>query len=276
MPTYPSTLHGMGLIMEDEVRRLTEIFRHAVQVLDDCPASFKLWNSVWNDDGGGGAPGLYFELTGSSMTENSLLPKEPAGFGRFEDFFKKIDIQKDFHFDGSPVHSSSEGGEVYHTMVNSGDWCSNSSWIYATLFLSGIDVLIYSSTVDPLLGPPTSEAGVNAIWDYAATQPGGTADKKAYMQAKKNIWKVDEKDDVIAGYAKCFQNTRNTHFCYTIIRNAGHESPAFQPRSNYDMFLRFIEHRPFSSDGNDPSKIPTCPPCGGEPPFAGDALPACQ
>lgn len=136
--------------------------------------------------------------------------------------------------------------------------------------------MIYSSTVDPLLGPPTSEAGVKAIWDYAATQPGGAADRDAYQKAKKVIWKVDDKDDDVAGYAKCFMNDKKTHFCYTVIRNAGHESPAYQPRANYDMFLRFVQHRSFSKDGDDSSQIPKCAPCGGVEPFAGDALPACQ
>lgn len=276
-PTYPHTLHGMGLIMEDERDRLVEVFKEAAAVVDtNCTAGFNLWNSVWNDDGGGGSPGLYWQMTGSSNTENGLLPGEPAGFDRYGHYFDPIKVQEAFHFEGSPAHSSTEGGEVYHTMVKSGDWCSNSSWIYATLFLNGIDVLIYSSTVDPLLGPPTTEAGIQAIWDYAATKSGGDVAKKAYEKAPKVIWKVDDKDDVVAGYAKCFTNSKGTNFCYTVVRNAGHESPGYQPRSNYDMFLRFINHRAFSKDGNDPSTIPDCPPCGGLAPFAGLSIPACQ
>jgi len=63
------------------------------------------------------------------------------------------------HSEGSPSTSTWEGGEVYHTMVRSGDFCRNSSWIYATLYeKANIDLMIYSSTVDALLGPPTTEA----------------------------------------------------------------------------------------------------------------------
>jgi len=245
-------------------------------IKQNCTAGFVFWNSVWNDDGGGGAPGLFYEMTGSSMTENVLLSKEPGGFDRFSKFFNQTHVRNSWHIDGIPTSSAAEGGKVYSTMVESGDWCSNSSWIYATLFMQGIDVMIYSSSSDPLLGPPTTEAGVMSIWDYASRTPVGAADKEAYLKAKKVIWKVDEKDDTIAGYAKCFSDPRKTHFCYTIIRNAGHESPAFQPRSNYDMLLRFIQHRSFNHDGDDPSQIPKCAPCGGVPPFAGDSLPECQ
>jgi len=277
LPTYASTLHGMGVIMEDERDRLAKIMRESIRVMpSNCTAGFLLWNSVWNDDGGGGKPGLYWEMTGSGMTENVLLAAAPEEFDRYTAYFKPMEIQKAFHCDGNPSPSHEEGGAVYHTMVKSGDWCTNSSELYAKLFLAGIDVMIYSSTSDPLLGPPTTEAGVQAMWDYAATQPGGEADKVAYEKARKYIWKVDDKDDDVAGYAKCFENHRKTSFCYTVIRNAGHESPSFEPRANYDMFLRFLQHRSFSSDGDDPTQIPKCAPCGGAAPFAGDHLPACQ
>eukprot|EP01012_Entosiphon_sulcatum_P010593 TRINITY_DN1622_c0_g1_i1.p1 TRINITY_DN1622_c0_g1~~TRINITY_DN1622_c0_g1_i1.p1 ORF type:complete len:521 (-),score=79.60 TRINITY_DN1622_c0_g1_i1:16-1578(-) len=279
-PTYPSTLYGMGVIMEDEKQQLEQIFAQSVANLGHCPTAFQYWNSVWNDNGGGGAPGKFFELTGSSMTENVVLAKEPAAFDYGMDYLvKPASHQAVFHFDGCPIANFDEGGQVYSTMVNSGDFCSNSSEIYAKLFFEAeIDVMIYSSTLDPLLGPPTTEAGVKAMFDYAVGKfPNADGVRNQFYGSRKAIWKVDSSEDPnVAGYARCVtRNQSGNRFCYTVIRNAGHESPAFQPRSNWDMLKRFIDRRPFDSTGDKPAVVPTCPPCGGVEPFAGSAVPAC-
>eukprot|EP01061_Rhynchopus_euleeides_P014186 TRINITY_DN2463_c1_g2_i1.p1 TRINITY_DN2463_c1_g2~~TRINITY_DN2463_c1_g2_i1.p1 ORF type:complete len:544 (+),score=226.22 TRINITY_DN2463_c1_g2_i1:55-1632(+) len=283
-PTYGSTLYGMGVIMLDERAAIDKIMADGISNLEgNCTVAFNLWNSVWNDDGGGGAPGLYYEYTGSSMTENVLLGAEPEGFGWSTDFLQKADVATAMHYEGIPGASFAEGGEVYSTMVNSGDFCHNSSWIFASLFLDGYDVTIYTGTVDALLGAPTSEAGVVAIFDYAAANlahKGGVEAKNAYYAAKKSIWKVDSKTDVNpAGYARCITRPGGENkFCYVVIRNAGHESPAFQPRANYDNYLRFLERRSYDSTGDKASSIPEGPTCGcsGVPPFAGPALPKCN
>jgi len=59
--TYASTLYGMGLIMEYERIEIEIIMKKAVKEIENknCPQAFKYWNSVWNDNGGGGAPGLF-------------------------------------------------------------------------------------------------------------------------------------------------------------------------------------------------------------------------
>lgn len=45
----------MGVVMMDERDNVKRIMESAVQELDkSCPKAFKLWNSVWNDNGGGG------------------------------------------------------------------------------------------------------------------------------------------------------------------------------------------------------------------------------
>eukprot|EP01060_Flectonema_neradi_P027518 TRINITY_DN37122_c0_g1_i1.p1 TRINITY_DN37122_c0_g1~~TRINITY_DN37122_c0_g1_i1.p1 ORF type:complete len:541 (+),score=132.41 TRINITY_DN37122_c0_g1_i1:43-1623(+) len=276
--TYGNTLYGMGVIMLDEREIIDNIMTNGSMYLDsNCTKAFEYWNSVWNDDGGGGYPGLYYQFTGSSMTENVLLGAEPAGFGWSVDFLKIPAVQVAMHVAGIPGESFAEGGEVYHTMVNSGDFCANSSWIYASLFMEGYDVTIYTGTVDPLLGAPTSEAGVVAIFDYAEQHLAGGADiKKAFFSAKKAVWRVNATDIEPTGYARCVTHpTHKNNFCYVSIRNAGHESPAFQPRANYDNFLRFLERRPYNSTGNRP--VPEGPTCGcsGVPPFAGPALPKC-
>jgi vitellogenic carboxypeptidase-like protein len=275
--TYPSTLYGMGVIMLEERAKLDEVFINAIRHLEtDCVTAFNYWNSVWNDNGGGGAPGLYYEMTGSSMTEDVQLGQAPDAFNRAGPWFNSTVVAQAFHIDGTPGgHNMNEGGKVYATMVESGDFCSNSSWIYATLFLkTQIDVMIYSSTADPLLGPPTTEAGVAATWVYAAEHlPGGVKAADAYWMADKTIWKVAKQDTNPAGYARC-TDANGKRFCYAVVRNGGHTLPAFEPRASYDMFQRFVHGRAFDASGESPN-TPQCAQCGGVPPFAGDALPEC-
>lgn len=275
--TYPSTLYGMGVIMLEERAKLDEVFVNAIRYLKtNCVTAFNYWNSVWNDNGGGGAPGLYYEFTGSSMTEDVLLGQADEAFSYSTTWFNKSDVKDAFHISGSPSpYTPDEGGEVYATMVKSGDFCSNSSWIYATLFLQAkIDIMIYSSTMDPLLGPPTTEAGVAATWVYAAEHlPGGVQTADAFWESPKTIWKVNKADTNPAGYARC-TDANGKRFCYTVVRNGGHTLPAFEPRSSYDMFQRFRYGRAFDASGES-TTTPTCGQCGGVPPFAGSALPEC-
>ena len=82
-------------------------------------------------------------------------------------------------------------------MVKSGDYCNSSAGLYTTLFLeAAVDVVIYSSTMDPLLGPPTTEAGVRAAWDHAekAYPVLGATTKQQYYKQRKSIWAVSSKD----------------------------------------------------------------------------------
>ena len=53
-----------------------------------------------------------------------------------------------------------------------------------------------------------------------------------------------------------------------VVRNGGHELPAFQPRVAYDMFRRFVAKAPFDKAGESDA-VPNTPQCSGVPPFAG-------
>ena len=211
------------------------------------------------------------------------LPKEYNTYAKM--FLQKH--AKELHFEGSPTQlhpSLNEGGMVYETMVRSGDYCNASAPLYTTLFLeAGIDVVVFSSTVDPLLGPPTTEAGIRSAWDHAeAAYPGsGAAAKKSYYKQPKTIWAVSATDYNTsvgpAGYARCLTaSAPSSHrFCYVVVRNAGHEAAAFQPRATYDMNDRFLHRGSFSGADVTPD-MPGCAPCGGIAPFAGSAVPGCH
>jgi hypothetical protein len=291
MPTYPDTMYGMGVLMVDEREELRGIMATAVEQMqqgsDNCPAAFKTWNAIF-DDNGGLAPsagrGWYAKTTGDFNTANILMGNGPAGFGELFNFWAKSEAKTAFHVQGIPAPSDSaqNGLNIYDAFVTSGDWCANSSWIYADLLTeAGIDLMIYSSTADPLLGPPTTEAGVFAIMDDAVAQSPvtGAEIKSAFVKAKKDVWFVDSKHDSNpAGYAKCVPNPsgkkKDARFCYSVIRNAGHESPAYQPRASYDMIMRFLQGRNWDKSGD--AAVPTCDECSGVGPFAGKALPSCN
>lgn len=92
--------------------------------------------------------------------------------------------QARLHAANTPVNDQAEGGPIYNTMVASGDFCANSTDLFALLLVKyGIHVQIYSSSNDPLLGPPTTEAAINAMMHKAAEVPlggggGGLMQKK--------------------------------------------------------------------------------------------------
>lgn len=96
-PTYADTLKGMGLIMDDEHANIKSIMENAVKNLDNCPVAFKYWNSVWNDNGGGGAPGLFYEYTGSNATMNEALPNAENKYDQGTNWLNDKDVMKAMH-----------------------------------------------------------------------------------------------------------------------------------------------------------------------------------
>ena len=63
-----------------------------------------------------------------------------------------------------------------------------------------------------------------------------------FYNADKVIYKVEEMDPEVAGYAKCFGK-----FCHVVVRNAGHVAMYDQPRVTLDMMRRFIYSKPFTN-----------------------------
>eukprot|EP00929_Paragymnodinium_shiwhaense_P000209 TRINITY_DN100455_c0_g1_i1.p1 TRINITY_DN100455_c0_g1~~TRINITY_DN100455_c0_g1_i1.p1 ORF type:complete len:532 (-),score=68.16 TRINITY_DN100455_c0_g1_i1:317-1912(-) len=281
-PTYARTLYAMGLVMEDERDLLEDVFANATAWNDiDCYKAFMYWSSVWNDDGGSACdphcPFLFKAFTGSTNTEHILLGAAPDELSTYwKQFLARHSEQ--FHFEGQPnVNTSmSEGGEVYLTMVRSGDYCESTAHLYTKLFLEEqLDVVVYSGNLDALLGPPTTAAALRAAWDVAeAKMEGGKEAKRAFYAAKKQIWSVSPDDTNPAGYSRCLERGE-ARFCYVIVRNAGHEVVPSQPRAMYDFQQRFIRRLPFDQTGHSAS-IPDCAQCGGMPPLAGSSLPACS
>ena len=265
-PTYPDTLYGMGLVNIPQRELLRQVLANATHLMltESCRSGFDLWNSIWNDDGALPLPFYYKTFTGSSMTDEALLISPPASFAWSGNWIATSQVANAMHFSGTPISQFNEGGPVYSTMVDSGDYCQNASDIYGALLSKhGIHVQIYSSNNDPLLGPPCSEAGI-----VAAMQSVGLTEQ--FMQAPRIVWSDVEG---VNGYSQCFETPQKTRFCYTTIRNAGHEAPVFQPRACADMTFRFINNISFS--GLNPG-MPSGPQCSGAPPFEGTANCQCH
>jgi len=282
--TYPDTLYGMGVIMTDEREQLRGIVQKGVQTLNEwqqgkatCRDAFNYWNAIWDDDGhdsGGATVGLFTNMTGSTMTEDILMTASPDSFDNLDKWFARPDIAAAFHITGYQDKQPKDkdlGLHVYDVFVDSGDFCTNSSYLYAQLLASNdIDLMIYSSTVDPLLGPPTTEGGVGAVMSDERT-PRALA--TAYKNARKTLWTAGSSST--AGYAKCAKGS-GKRFCYVVVRNAGHMTPAFAPRASYEMFYRFVQGLSFDKAGDNHVSLPQCAQCGGAGPFAGKALPQCN
>ena len=305
--TYADTLYGMGVLMKDEREQVRTIMNRGIAKLKlfeegtgTCRDAFKEWNSVWDDDGhdsGTGTSGLFTTMTGSTMTEDVLMTESPLSFNNFMLFFQRPEIASAFHisnFSKRVPLNQTLPLEVYDAFVDSGDFCTNSSLQYAQLLEAGIDVMIYSSTVDPLLGPPTTEGGIDGIMvdakRVAAAAGGGVAGKMAdaYYASNKTLWSTSQNHGQTAGYAKCAtvdnankvasssSSSSQQRFCYVVVRNAGHMTPAFQPRAALEMLGRFLEDLTFDGKAGLYPTLPTCAQCGGSGPFAGTALPACH
>merc|ERR1712187_753093 len=175
--------------MEEGRDQLREIFASSVELLkrDKCMEAFNEWNTVWNDDGNAPKPFLFKAMTGSSFTEQFQVGNDgPAGMKNFIPFMGSNVTAAAMHYMGAPPQPDPPADGVYAHMVRSGDWCGNSSGIYAKLLLEAkIDVLIDSSTNDPILGPPTTEAGIHAMWHNAsAVLPGGADRAKEYYKTR--------------------------------------------------------------------------------------------
>jgi len=102
----------MGVILEDEREALREILSTAVKYKDDCPVAFNLWNSIFNDNGDGGSPGLFWKFTGSSATMMLPINEGNKSFDNSTNWFKTPEVSAAMHYAGIPSAQFDEGGQV--------------------------------------------------------------------------------------------------------------------------------------------------------------------
>lgn len=112
-----------------------------------------------------------FEMTGSENTANILMGGGSPEWGAMSKLLEDKEFLSAFHA-LNPGSVYDAGMVIYDHFVDSGDWCEPSAHIYADLLRAGIRTIIYSSSADPLLGPPTTEAGIGSIFAaYDSSKP---------------------------------------------------------------------------------------------------------
>ena len=98
-----------------------------------------------------------------------------------------------------------------------------------------------------LLGPAIVGEAVKGILESLGE--GALAE---YLGSEKQIWRVGGE---AAGFAKCIE--REATFCYVVVKNSGHEAPAYQPKATFDLNSRLI-HREFGRWGDGGRVFPQC------------------
>ncbi|GMI21470.1 hypothetical protein TrCOL_g3132 [Triparma columacea] len=239
---YPAVFKALGLVDKREEEELRGLMRRSGERsrAGDCVGAFEEWNKVFNDDGGSSCGSdcqfLFKKWTGSENTEHVALLGQPAEFDYFRKFLKVGGVEEALHVAGSPASGASnatmsEGGLVYTAMVESGDFCENTTPLFAELLEAGVDVFITAGNMDVLLGPaPVGEAVKGILEEWGKGTLGEFEGKR------KSMWVVNGDTK---GYSKCIE--RGGVFCFVVVRNAGHEVASYQPEANWDVMRRLMK-----------------------------------
>ncbi|CAF3839183.1 unnamed protein product [Rotaria sp. Silwood1] len=95
-----------------------------------------------------------------------------------------------------------------------------------TVLFDNYKILIYNGLLDIICAESLTLNWISDLqWSHS----------NEYKNATRQIWKVDSRDDQIAGYIKIVSK-----LMLASIRNAGHMVPTDQPRAMFDLLKRFI------------------------------------
>ncbi|GMH60230.1 hypothetical protein TrST_g4489 [Triparma strigata] len=256
---YPNVFKTFGFVDDLEFQALSRMMLESKRLAEsgDCVGAFTVWNKVFNDDGGSSCEPhcefLYETWTGSGNTEHALIDEQPKEFDYFRKWLKVDGHEEEIHVAGSPAAgdsgaSLSEGGEMYSTMVESGDFCENTTPIFAELVKSGVDVVISAGNMDVLLGPAMVGEAIKGVVESL-----GEGALEEFAGSEKQIWRVEGK---VVGFAKCIK--REGYFCYVVMNNSGHEGFSYQPRASFDLNERLISRKFGWWGGRDEEELPQC------------------
>ncbi len=105
------------------------VFCFSVSLTSTRMRRFDFWNSVWNDNGEAPSPFYYQQYSGSNTTYEQLLTVDPPSQAWSGNWLGLPQVQTALHYYGVPNDQQNEGGQVYDTMVASGDFCQNSRYV---------------------------------------------------------------------------------------------------------------------------------------------------
>jgi vitellogenic carboxypeptidase-like protein len=137
-------------------------------------------------------------------------------------FITNVDRRRQIHVGNLPFH---DDNKVEIMLMN--DVFQSIPFEQLTILFNHYKILIYNGLLDIICAETLTLNWIKDLeWSHSDD----------YKLAIKQIWKVDSKDDQIAGYIKIIPN-----FILASIRNAGHMVPTDQPRAMLDLLKRFIE-----------------------------------
>jgi vitellogenic carboxypeptidase-like protein len=222
---YAELLYQVGMLDENEALEFYAQQNQAVDLIQkkDFLGAFKIFDELLNGDLTG-FPSYFTNVTGSTNYFNFLLTSSPADQDYAGEYQVSDAVRKALHVGNSTF---GDGKKVEEHLTND-IMDSVKPWLQE--LLDHYRVLLYSGQLDVIVGAPLTAHMITTFeWSGA----------KAWPDAEKRIWKVDPKDEEVAGYV------RNVNqFYYVIVRNAGHMVPYDQPRAALNMVNNFISGNP--------------------------------
>lgn len=164
----------------------------------------------------------YFRnVTGFHAYYNYLQTDVSPSLSNYVKFITSADRRQQIHVGNSTFHDDNK----VETMLINDVFQSIPSEQLIALF-DNYKILVYNGLLDIICAESLTLNWIAALqWSRAAE----------YSNATREIWKVNESDDQVAGYTKTVGR-----FLLATIRNAGHMVPTDQPRAMLDLLNRFI------------------------------------
>lgn len=228
IPGYGQLLYSLGALSPSQRDNFIDLENQIVSNISaqNFFPAFQLFDSMLNGDFYP-YPTLFFNYTGLTDYYNFLQPQYPPN--PWEEWINAPANRASLHVGTRPFTDGNSTVEWYLRY----DWMvSVRPKIEHLLNTENYKVLVYSGQNDIILSPSQCEQFLQTL-NFPQIQN--------FNSIEPVIWKINETDIQIAGYARAVQG-----FTYVIVRNAGHLLPQDQPDRALDMITRFIENKPFN------------------------------
>ena len=165
----------------------------------------------------------YFtNVTGLKSYFNYLQTDGSPSASNFAKVVTNVDRRRQIHVGNATFHDDNKV-----EMMMEADVFQSIPTAQLTALFDNYKVLVYNGLLDIICAEALT-------LNWIADLPWSHADE--YKTAFRQIWKVDPKDEQVAGYVKQVHR-----FMLAAIRNAGHMVPSDQPRAMFDLLQRFIQ-----------------------------------
>jgi len=227
VPGIGDLAYNLAIADDNERKVIHEYEKKVIRAVKDknYTLAFNLFDELLNGDFYP-YPTYFYNVTGSNNYFNIRDVVYPPNF--YTAYVKSNDIRKRIHVGNVPYFDYN--ATVERNLVE--DFAKSVKPMLETLLNANYKVLIYNGQNDLIISGPLCESFLRTVrWKGS----------EKYKKAQKIIWKINPKDDFVAGYVRNADN-----LWQVIVRDAGHMVPADQPERSMDMIYRFIENIPFN------------------------------